>query len=51
MHNLGITALLHIASTTPQAAFVSLVGVSIGTATRWAALVGTAWKLCAVAAR
>lgn len=47
MHRLGVeartsrnTALLHLASTTPPAVFASLVGVSIGTATRWAGLAG-----------
>ena len=51
MHQLGVTsrasrntALLHLASTTPPAVFASLVGVSIGTATRWAGLAGASWN-------
>jgi hypothetical protein len=51
MNRLGITtrasrntALLHLASTTPPAVFASLVGISIGTATRWAALAGSSWN-------
>lgn len=51
MNQLGITArtskntaLLHLAATTPTAVFVSLVGVSIGTATRWAGLAGASWN-------
>src|SRR5690625_4993946 len=52
MHQLGVTsrasrntALLHLASTTPPAVFASLVGVSIGTATRWAGLAGaSSWN-------
>jgi len=51
MHQLGIhartsrnTALLHLASTTPPAVFASLIGLSIGTATRWAALAGASWN-------
>lgn len=51
MHRLGVasrasrnTALLHLASTTPPAVFASLVGVSIGTATRWAGLAGASWN-------
>jgi len=51
MQNLGITArtskntaLLHLAATTPPAVFASLVGVSIGTATRWASLAGASWN-------
>jgi hypothetical protein len=51
MHRLGVTArasrntaLLHLASTTPPAVFASLVGVSIGTATRWAGLAGAQWN-------
>lgn len=51
MHRLGVearasrnTALLHLASTTPPAVFASLVGVSTGTATRWAGLAGASWN-------
>lgn len=51
MNRLGITtrasrntALLHLASTTPPAVFASLIGISIGTATRWAALAGASWN-------
>jgi len=51
MHVLGVTArasrntaLLHLASTTPPAVFASLVGISIGTATRWAGLAGASWN-------
>lgn len=51
MHQLGIharasrnTALLHLASTTPPAVFASLIGLSIGTATRWASLAGASWN-------
>lgn len=51
MHRLGVTArtgrntaLLHLASTTPPAVFASLIGISIGTATQWAELAGTAWN-------
>lgn len=51
MNRLGITtrssrntALLHLAATTPPAVFASLVGISIGTATRWAALAGASWN-------
>ncbi|MGO3180707.1 MAG: hypothetical protein ACTIJR_14330 [Brevibacterium linens] len=51
MHQLGVTsrasrntALLHLASTTPPAVFASLIGVSIGTATRWAGLAGASWN-------
>ncbi|WP_454301710.1 hypothetical protein [Salana multivorans] len=45
MNQLGIVArasrntpLLHLASTTPRAAFASLIGIHINTATRWAEL-------------
>ncbi len=51
MHRLGIhtrasrnTALLHLVSTTPPAVFASLIGLSIGTATRWASLAGASWN-------
>ncbi len=36
--------MLHLASTTPPAVFAHLIGVSIGTATHWAELSGTAWN-------
>lgn len=58
MNRLGIitrssrnTALLHLASTTPPAVFASLIGISTGTATRWATLTGSAWNNYAVARR
>lgn len=58
MNRLGIitrasrnTALLHLASTTPPAVFTSLTGISIGTATRWAELTGSAWNNYAGARR
>ena len=58
MNRLGIitrasrnTALLHLASTTPPAVFASLTGISIGTATRWAELTGSAWNNYAGARR
>ncbi len=58
MNRLGIstrasrnTALLHLASTTPPAVFAHLIGVSIGTATRWAGLAGAAWNSYATARR
>ena len=51
MNQLGITtrtsrnaAPLHLAPTTPPAVFASLVGVSIGTATRWTELAGVSWN-------
>ena len=51
MNRLGImartsrnTAMLHLASTTPPAVFAHLIGISIGTATRWAELSGAAWN-------
>jgi hypothetical protein len=49
MNGLGTTTrasrntALHPASTTPPAVFASLVGISIGTATRWSTLAGIAW--------
>lgn len=58
MNRLGIitrasrnTALLHLASTTPPAVFAFLIGISIGTATRWADLTGSAWNNYAGARR
>lgn len=58
MNRLGIiarasrnTALLHLASTTPPAVFASLVGLSIGAATRWAGLAGASWNSYAAAPR
>lgn len=58
MQNLGITArtgkntaLLHLAATTPPAVFASLVGVSVGTATRWAGLAGASWNRYAISPR
>ena len=58
MHNIGITArasrntaLLHLASTTPPAVFADLIGVHIGTATRWAGLAGASWNAYATAPR
>jgi hypothetical protein len=58
MHNIGIlarasrnTALLHLASTTPPAVFADLIGVHVGTATRWAALAGASWNAYATAPR
>lgn len=45
------TALLHLASTTPPAVFASLIGISIGAATRWAGLTGSAWNSYAAAHR
>ncbi len=38
------TALLHLASTTPPAVFATLIGIHVNTATRWAALTGSAWN-------
>lgn len=37
------TAMLHLASTVPPAVFASLVGIDIGTATRWAEHAGGNW--------
>lgn len=37
------TAMLHLASTVPPAVFASLVGISIGAATRWAEHAGGNW--------
>lgn len=58
MHRLGITtrasrntAMLYLASTTPPAVFASLIGVSIGAATRWATLAGASWNTYAAARR
>ena len=58
MNRLGIaarasrnTALLHLASTTPPAIFANLIGVNIGTATRWAGLAGATWNSYATAPR
>jgi len=58
MHRLGVTsrasrntALLRLASTTPPAVFASLVGVSIGTATRWGGLAGASWSSYAATRR
>lgn len=58
MNRLGIiarasrnTALLHLASTTPPAVFASLVGLSVGAATRWAALAGASWNSYAAGPR
>lgn len=45
------TALLHLASTTPPAVFASLTGISIGAATRWAKLAGSAWNNYAASPR
>ncbi|MBN9606282.1 hypothetical protein [Kocuria marina] len=51
MNRLGITtrasrntAMLHLASTTPPAVFAHLIGVSLGTATRWTELSGAIWN-------
>lgn len=51
MNRLGIitrasrnAALLHLASPTPPAVFASLVGISVGAATRWVELTGSAWN-------
>jgi len=41
--------MVHLASTTPQVVFAQLIGVSIGTATRWAELSGAAWNSYAAA--
>jgi len=58
MSRLGITtrtsrntAMLHLASTTPPAVFANLIGVSIGTATRWAGFAGAAWNSYAATRR
>lgn len=37
------TAMLHLASTVPPAVFASLIGISIGSATRWAEYSGNNW--------
>lgn len=37
------TAMLHLASTVPPAVFASLIGIDIGTATRWAEHAGGNW--------
>ena len=58
MHRLGVTArasrntaLLHLASTTPPAVFASVIGVDIGTATRWVAIAGASWNRYAASPR
>lgn len=58
MNRLGIiaranrnTALLHLASTTPPTVFASLVGISIGAATRWTTLAGASWNTYAASPR
>jgi len=58
MNRLGIiarasrnTALLHLASTTPPAVFASLVGITIGAATRWTTLAGASWNTYAASPR
>ena len=58
MSRLGITArarrntaLLHLASTTPPAIFANLIGVNIGTVTRWAGLAGATWNSYATTPR
>lgn len=58
MSRLGITArarrntaLLHLASTTPPAIFTNLIGVNIGTVTRWAGLAGATWNSYATTPR
>lgn len=38
------TAMLHLASTVPPAVFASLIGISIGAATRWAQHAGGNWS-------
>ena len=50
LNKLGITtrasrnaALLHLAVTVPPAVFASLIGISIGAATRWAECAGSNW--------
>ena len=37
------TAMLHLAATVPPAVFASLIGISIGAATRWAEYAGSNW--------
>lgn len=37
------TAMLHLASTVPPAVFASLIGIDVGTATRWAEHAGGDW--------
>jgi len=37
------TALLHLAATVPPAVFASLIGISIGAATKWAEYAGSNW--------
>ena len=37
------TAMLHLASTVPPAVFAGLIGISIGTAVRWANYAGSNW--------
>lgn len=37
------TAMLHLAATVPPAVFASLIGVSIGAATKWAEYAGSNW--------
>lgn len=37
------TAMLHLASTVPPAVFASLVGIDVGTATRWAEYASGNW--------
>ena len=37
------TAMLHLASAVPPAVFASLIGISIGAATRWAEYAGSNW--------
>lgn len=38
------TALFHLASTARPAVFAFLIGINIGTATRWATLTDSAWN-------
>lgn len=38
------SAMLHLASTVPPAVFASLIGISIGAATRWAQHAGSNWS-------
>ena len=45
------TAMLHLASTVPPAVFASLVGIDIGTATRWAERAGGNWTTYAALRR
>lgn len=56
LNRLGISArasrnaaMLHLAATVPPAVFASLIGISVGTATRWAEYAGSNWTTYAAA--